>query len=223
MADLPRLREVQAILRREAGPSYLVTLDGNENFRDFASFRAFWEPLAQDRSLAELHRRVVVVEQPVHRDHALDEDAQKVLEGWPDRPPLIIDESDGSLEDLPRAPSWLRRHQSQELQGVVKGIANACLLASRRRSRTQRPDRRGSLHAGAGGALQDLASMAMLGAARRAKRHHYFRGLSLWPQDWQDAAVGRIRFVCSRRRRIGAIEHVHGRLALDSVNSAPFG
>ena len=41
---------------------------------------------------------------------------------WPDRPPLIIDESDGAVGDLPRAPrARLRRHQPQELQRHREG------------------------------------------------------------------------------------------------------
>ena len=54
------------------GADWLVTLDGNENFHDFAAFRAYWEAaLAPSRRCAPLWPRVLVVEQPVHRDHAL--------------------------------------------------------------------------------------------------------------------------------------------------------
>ena len=41
--DLPRLERIVALLGREAGADWLVTLDGNENFRDFETFRTYWE------------------------------------------------------------------------------------------------------------------------------------------------------------------------------------
>src|SRR5439155_17034236 len=93
--DFARLRELGHLLVRETGGECFVTLDGNENFRDLTAFREFWQKAASDPALRELWRRIIVVEQPVHRDRALSDDPGTALRGWPDRPRLIIDESDG--------------------------------------------------------------------------------------------------------------------------------
>ena len=38
--------------------------------------------------------------------------------------------------------------------------------------------------------LQDLAMMALLGIEHVERNgHHYYRGLSMWPADWQDAVL----------------------------------
>src|SRR6185295_3800515 len=136
--DFPRLRELSRLLVRETGAECFVTLDGNENFRDFAVFREFWEKAAGDPALRELWRRILVVEQPVHRDRALEDDPGAALRAWPGRPPLIIDESDGAVGDLPRALALGYAGTSHKnCKGIVKGIANACLLEKRRRDGEQ--------------------------------------------------------------------------------------
>ena len=73
----------------------------------------------------------MVVEQPVHRDQALGDDVAAMLRDWPDRPPLIIDESDGAVGDVPRALDLGYAGASHKnCKGIVKGIANAraCVL-----------------------------------------------------------------------------------------------
>src|SRR5439155_11475152 len=132
--DFARLRELGHLLVRETGGEFFVTLDGNENFRDLTAFREFWQKAASDPALRELWRRIIVVEQPVHRDRALSDDPGAALRGWPDHPRLIIDESDGAVGDLPRALALGYAGTSHKnCKGIVKGIANACLLEKRRR------------------------------------------------------------------------------------------
>ena len=74
--------------------------------------------------------------------------------------------------------------------------------------------------------LQDLAMMALLGISHVERNgHHYYRGLSMFPADWQEAmldgarrslpaARGRLRLPANRRRHA---------CDLGSVNAAPFG
>ncbi len=72
----PRARLSAAAAARPAARArdvgeWHVTLDGNENFHDFAAFREYWELARAEPALRGLWRHVLVVEQPVHRDHAL--------------------------------------------------------------------------------------------------------------------------------------------------------
>ncbi|MCI0540614.1 MAG: hypothetical protein L0Z50_35890, partial [Verrucomicrobiales bacterium] len=132
--DVARLRELSRLLARETAGEFFVTLDGNENFKNFEAFREFWQRAAAHPALRELWRHIMVVEQPVHRDRALSEEAGAALRAWPDRPPLIIDESDGAVGDLPRARALGYAGTSHKnCKGIVKGMANACLLEKRRR------------------------------------------------------------------------------------------
>lgn len=225
--DLPRLQAVQGILRREVAGEGIVTLDGNENFKEFGAFRAFWEALAGDASMGELRRRVVWIEQPVHRSHALDEAVGGVLREWRDRPPLVIDESDGEVTDLPRALALGYGGASHKnCKGVIKGVANACLLAGcRRRGEPGLLTGEDLCNLGPVALLQDLCLMAMLGVPHVERNgHHYFRGLSLWPDSWQNATVlAHPDLYVGDAAGFARLSIVQGRVALGSVNAAPFG
>jgi L-alanine-DL-glutamate epimerase-like enolase superfamily enzyme len=221
--DFARLREVSRLLVRET--ECFVTLDGNENFKNFEAFREFWQKAASDPALRELWQRIIVVEQPVHRDRALSDDP--ALRAWPDRPRLIIDESDGAVGDLPRALALGYAGTSHKnCKGMVKGIANACLLEKRRRN-GERVVLTGEdlCNLGPVALLQDLAMMALLGIEHVERNgHHYYRGLSLWPADWQDTVLASHGDLYTRHRDGFACLHIReGCVALGSVNTAPFG
>jgi hypothetical protein len=225
--DFARLRELNRLLERETGGDFFVTLDGNENFKNFAAFREFWQTESSDSNLRALWQRIIVVEQPVHRDQALSDDAGTGLNSWPDRPPLIIDESDGEPGDLPRALSLGYAGASHKnCKGIVKGIANACLLEKFRRG-GQRVVLTGEdlCNLGPVALLQDLALMALLGIEHVERNgHHYFRGLSLWPDDWQADVLKTHGDLYERHRRgFISLQIRDGRIHLDSINSAPLG
>src|SRR2546422_3467761 len=225
--DFARLRELNRLLMRETAGEYFVTLDGNENFKNFEAFREFWQKAAGEPALRELWRRIIVVEQPVHRDRALSDDPGAALRAWPDRPRLIIDESDAAVGDLPRALALGYAGTSHKnCKGIVKGIANACLLGKRRRD-GERVVLTGEdlCNVGPVALLQDLAMMALLGIEHVERNgHHYYRGLSLWPADWQDTTLAVHGDLYERHRDGFARLHiVEGRVALGSVNTAPFG
>lgn len=225
--DLPRLRDLARLLDRETGGEFFVTVDGNENFEDFTAFRILWERLAAEPALRELSRRTVVVEQPVHRDRALSDDAGAALNQWPDRPPLIIDESDGALGDVPRALEIGYSGASyKNCKGIVKGLANACLLSARRRQ-----GRPGVLtgedlcNLGPVALQQDLAMMALLGIDHVERNgHHYYRGLGMFPRDWLEGTLQSHGDLYKRHADGFAHVRIHeGMMDLTSVNAAPFG
>jgi hypothetical protein len=225
--DFARLRELSRLLERETGGKCFVTLDGNENFKNFETFREFWQKAAAEPALRELWRRIIVVEQPVHRDRALSDDLGPALRAWPDRPPLIIDESDGAVGDLPRALALGYAGTSHKnCKGIVKGIANACLLEKRRRNGDRVVLTGEDLcNLGPVALLQDLAMMSLLGIEHVERNgHHYYRGLSLWPAEWQDSALAAHGDLYARHRDGFACLKIHeGRMVLDSVNKAPLG
>jgi len=225
--DLARLADLARVLDRQTGGQFHVTIDGNENFEDFDAFRIFWERVGAEPRLTEICRRTIVVEQPVHRDRALADEAGDALKRWTDRPPLIIDESDGAIGDVPRALALGYAGASyKNCKGIIKGIANACLLAERR-GQGQAGVLTGEdlCNLGPLAVQQDLAMMAILGIGDVERNgHHYYRGLSMLPADWQEVLLREHSDFYARHA--AAFAHlliVDGKLSLASVNRAPFG
>jgi hypothetical protein len=225
--DLPRLEQMAGVLERETRGDYRVTLDGNENFADIGSFQQFWEAAAAEPSLQNLWRRIVIVEQPVHRDRALGEATGRALREWPSGPAMIVDESDGAVGDVPRALELGYAGASyKSCKGIVKGLANASLLARRRAE-----GRAGELTGedlctlGPFALLQDLAMMALLRIPHVERNgHHYYRGLSMWPSDWQEAMLASHGdLYSSHPAGFAHLKITGGMLSLASVNRAPLG
>ena len=67
--------------------------------------------------------------------------------------------------------------------------------------------------------------MALLGISHVERNgHHYYRGLSMFPADWQAAALGSHGDLYRRHEQGFAVLRIDdGRIALGSVNAAPFG
>ena len=111
-------------------------------------------------------------------------------------------------------------------KGIVKGIANAALLADRRRQGFDAVLTGEDLcNLGPVAMLQDLAVTASLGI-RHVERngHHYYRGLSMFPEDWQKATLA-AHGDLYRQHDAGfaCLRIAQGRIDLRSVVAAPFG
>ncbi|MBL9154305.1 MAG: hypothetical protein JNK37_17580 [Verrucomicrobiales bacterium] len=221
--DGDRLRRLAALLT-ELCPDFRHTLDGNEQYATVAAFRDQWERHRNDAVLREFLSppRLIFVEQPVHRDHALDEAVAGDLAAWPDAPPLIIDESDGAVTAVRRALELGYSGASHKnCKGLVKGIANACLLRSR-----------GAIHSGEDLAnvgpvalLQDLAMMRVLGIGHVERNgHHYFRGLGMYgPEMNRRVLATHGDLYGPMGDGTAALSIREGQIALGSVAAAPFG
>jgi hypothetical protein len=227
--DVARLRQIAVVLDTRASDSYRFTLDGNEQYGSVTQFCEAWSAFADEPSLRGFMPHALFVEQPLHRGVALSDDAARELRAWRDRPPIIIDESDGEAGS---AAAALERGYAgtshKNCKGVFRGIANACLIAHRQR---QQPQRRLVLsgedlaNVGPVALLQDLAVMATLGVEHVERNgHHYFRGLSMLPEDVQ-ALVLEKHGDLYRQQDAGypALDVRGGRIDVDSVVDAPFG
>jgi hypothetical protein len=226
--DRDRLRR---IFREMGNPArdYAFSLDGNEQFHSLAEFRTFWEELLRDTHLQPYFTHLLFVEQPFHRDVALLPAVVGKLKEWPDRPPLIIDESDGEVESLPQALELGYAGTSyKNCKGVFKGLANACLLAQRRREQPAQPailSGEDLVNIGPVALLQDLTACAALGIASVERNgHHYFAGLSMFPLAVQQQIL-KAHFDLYHPTREGwpALRIKEGTIQVDSLLSAPFG
>lgn len=227
--DVERVRQCAEVIERWTGGDYAYTLDGNENFKEVDPLRAFWATLSAEPSLKRFLTRLIFVEQPLHRDVAMNTHVQEAFRQWPDRPPMIVDESDAEVPTARKALDMGYAGTSHKnCKGVIKSIANACLIEHRRR---QHPGRRLILssedlcNVGPIALPQDLCVAASLGIPHVERNgHHYFRGLSVWPDDLQEE-IARAQRDLYRWHEDGFVTPRIdvGRMQIGSVVDAPFG
>ena len=229
-ADVSRLRKITEVITRNCGSDFHATLDGNENFQDMDSFRHFYAELSSDKSLAPLFGRLLMIEQPLHRSVALADEVAMPLQSWADGPGMIIDESDATLQSLPRALELGYIGTSHKnCKGIVKSLANAALLKSRQATRaSSRPfilSGEDLASVGPVSMLQDLAVGAALGITHVERNgHHYFRGLSAFPQEVQDQVLATHPNLYHQHPEGFATLTIHqGQLDLSTINPAPMG
>ncbi len=186
-AAVERLAAIAAVLDRIDAP-YHVTLDGNEQYADVDGALELWRRVLEEPHLARLARSVLFVEQPIRRGNALARDISLLAREIP----VIIDESDNSLEAFPRARTLgYTGVSSKTCKGLYKSLINAARCALwNREERAQRYFMSAEdLTVQAGLALQqDLALVSLLGI-RHVERngHHYVNGMAAAPESEQAA------------------------------------
>jgi L-alanine-DL-glutamate epimerase-like enolase superfamily enzyme len=221
-SDIARLERLTEVLTAQCDSAFYCTLDGNEQFTSMAAFREFYHTMQRLPKLEPLLRSILLLEQPLHRNVALDDSVGESLKTWTDAPPMIIDESDGSLDDLPRALALGYGGVSHKnCKGVVKSLANAALV------KAQDGLLSGEDLASVGpvAMLKDLAMAAALGI-RHVERngHHYFRGLSAFNATTQASVLKHHGDLYGQHEEgFPVLKIAEGVLEIASVNRAPFG
>ncbi len=227
--DRDRLERMAGVLQTECGGDYAFSLDGNESFHDVAAFADYYRDLRSLPALAQFWPRLLYVEQPWHRRVALAPAIGELARAWPDRPPIIIDESDAELASLPTALALGYAGTSHKnCKGVFKSVINAGLLAQRRAAGLPAVLSGEDLgNVGPISTLQDLAAQAALGVTSVERNgHHYFAGLAQFPPALQRHALARHGDLYVRSAAADSwprLDVREGRIALGSVNAAPFG
>ncbi|MHC4995369.1 MAG: hypothetical protein ACYTGQ_09985, partial [Planctomycetota bacterium] len=227
--DTDRLTRIADILGATLGSDFAFTLDGNEQYTEVAPFVELFETLRAAPALRAFMGNLIFVEQPFHRAIALDADTADGLLGWVSRPPIIIDESDGSLGDADLALDFGYAGTSHKnCKGVFKGVANACLMAQRRRENPEGvfiQSAEDLACIGPVAMLQDLAVVAALGIDHAERNgHHYFKGLSMYPDAIQrDVLAAHGDLYTQHANGFATLEIAGGRIGCGSVNRAPLG
>lgn len=223
-----RMKNIAAVLTENC-PTFACTFDGNEFFQDAEAFRQLWQQLNADQTIGPfIERSLLFVEQPIHRDMALGERTEEVFGKWTDRPPMIIDESDGELTSLPRALQCGYNGTSHKnCKGVLKGIANRCLIEHYRRTDSANHYEMSCedlANVGPIALLQDLAVVATLGISHAERNgHHYFAGLSALPIDLQRAMLETHGDLYHQDKLFPTLSISDGQINLTSVVASPFG
>ena len=186
--DLERLQHISSIIDKHATSDFAFSLDGNEQFESVESFRLHWERLISNPKLAEFFGHLLFVEQPLHRNIALNDSVNEGFNKWTNRPPIIIDESDATTESLPEALGLGYAGTSHKnCKGIFKGVANTCLLNARSKNgQISVMSGEDLCNVGPVAVIQDLAMMATLGIKSVERNgHHYMAGLSQFPKTTQ--------------------------------------
>jgi L-alanine-DL-glutamate epimerase-like enolase superfamily enzyme len=175
-ADVSRLVRIAAVLDRL--PWYAVTLDGNEQFETVAAVEDFWRHLGATRSLDRLAAVTLYLEQPLPRTATLATDVSPLDSSLP----LLIDESDATLDAFPLARRCgYRGVSSKSCKGFYKSLLNAARCAQANAVPGPRAFLSGEdLTAQAGLAVQqDLALVGLLGLTHVERNgHHYVDGFA---------------------------------------------
>jgi hypothetical protein len=226
--DLGRLLAVAAVIEKIAPPDFAFSLDGNEQYKNLDDFVALWSAIQTDVRLRRFFSHLLFIEQPLHRSVALDPSVAD-LRKRPELSPMIIDESDAEIDSLPAALALGYAGTSHKnCKGVCKGIANRCLISA---LASDQPNGRLLMsgedlaNTGPVALLQDLAVQAVLGNQSVERNgHHYFCGLKVFPRAWwEPLARAHSDLYTSDTDGWPRVDVKDGKMAIGTVNSAPFG
>jgi len=176
-ADIARLVRIALVL--EPLGEYRITLDGNEQFADMHALDSFHDALRAEPRLARLREATLYVEQPLPRAIALEADVHAFGRSMP----LIIDESDATIDAFPQAHGQgYAGVSSKSCKGFYKSLLNAARCVRWNAGFAALPAfmTGEDLTAQPGIALQqDLALAGLIGLAHVERNgHHYATGFA---------------------------------------------
>ncbi len=226
--DIARLGAIWDVLSRTVDGTFQVSLDANERFATPLDMRDYFSTLLQDMHVQALFDHVIYLEQPLHRDFAFQNLSMALPSGL-ESLPIVMDESDSELTSLSRAlDAGYAGTSHKNCKGIVKGIANACLLARLRKNdpgRTYLLTGEDLASVGPIALLQDMAVSCTLGIKHAERNgHHYFTGLSMYPPEvWADVLAHHSTLYARHEDGFPTLRIQEGRVYTESVMSAPFG
>jgi len=216
-ADVERLASIASVLDRIPEP-YHASLDGNEQYDDFDGVAALWSKMKSAPRLKRLVESIIFFEQPVKRQKALQERVAGIDK------PVIIDESDDSLDAFPRAKALgYRGVSSKTCKGLYKSLLNSARCEQWNR------EKKGSdpfyfmsgedLTIQPGLALQqDLALVSLLGITHVERNgHHYVNGMADLSKEEQDAFLAAHPDLYERSHGAVRVKITDGKLAIESL------
>ena len=210
-ADVQRLAAIASVLDRIADP-YHVSLDGNEQYEDMQGVAALWARMKAEPRLRRLVDSVLFIEQPVKRSRALERKVEGIDK------PVIIDESDDSLDAFPRAKALgYRGVSSKTCKGIYKSLVNRARCATWGDGYFMSGE---DLTIQAGLALQqDTALVSLLGLTHLERNgHHYVNGMAGLPQPEQDAFLAAHPDLYERSQGAVRVRIAEGMLSVGSLD-----
>jgi len=226
--DLARLRQIASIAQTARGTEYGVTLDGNEQYGRAEDFDRLVDAIQSDERLETFWRSVIAIEQPLERSIALDENHTQGVRELSQSKPVIIDESDATLESYPRAIELgYRGVSSKNCKGPIKSLLNAGLTwwANERGTRNNYLMTGEDLcTVGVIPVQADLCLVATLGLSHVERNgHHYHAGISYLPMAEQRAALDAHPDLYARHNNLVGPRIVDGIFEIGTLQCVGFG
>jgi len=186
-SDIHRLTSIAEVLDRMSR-DYFITLDGNEQYQEIQEVEELWRRIAHTPTLEQFTRSILLIEQPLNRRFALDQDVSRMSKICP----VIIDESDCDLDAFPRAKYLgYRGVSSKQCKGLYKSIINMarCTLWNGKANEDRYIMSGEDLTLQPGLAVQqDLALASLIGLTHLERNgHHYVKGMADLPEEEQRA------------------------------------
>ncbi|MCC7495519.1 MAG: hypothetical protein IT204_24425 [Fimbriimonadaceae bacterium] len=180
--DLDRLRTIARLIDLHVPARCVVSLDGNEQYQSLGQLAVLLTAIQADPALQRLWAGIEYVEQPLTRDRALAPALLADLPAISALKPVIVDESDDSLETFPRAIELGYRGISvKNCKGVSKALLNTALAAwhnAQRRESRYFLTGEDLMNTAVVPVQQDLCTAMSLGLSHVERNgHHYVRGL----------------------------------------------
>ncbi|HEX9395202.1 MAG TPA: enolase C-terminal domain-like protein [Burkholderiales bacterium] len=221
-ADVERLSAIAAVLDRIPEP-YRASLDGNEQFEDAASVLDLLQKVSGEKRLKRLSSSILFIEQPIKRQNALASSVKALAK----EKPVIIDESDDSLDAFPRARRLgYTGVSSKTCKGLYKSLLNAtrCKLWNREEGAERYFMTGEDLTNQAGLALQqDLALVSLLGLKHVERNgHHYVNGMAGLPEKEQEDFVSNHPDLYERSHGAVRLKIAKGTIATKSLDCPGF-
>ena len=226
--DMERLCVIATLLQKHCGDQYGTTLDGNEQYANAEDFDGLIEAIRSEPALKTFWSNVIAVEQPLERGIALNAEHTAGIRELSRTKPVIIDESDGTLDSYSQAIELgYRGVSSKSCKGAVKSLLNAGL--------TWWHNERGQTHdfimtgedlctVGIVPVQTDLCLVATLGLQHIERNgHHYHRGLSYLPRQQQAAALVAHGDLYAEQHGLVAPQLVDGQFQIRSLQCEGFG
>ena len=226
--DLERLTRLARLLESHLGRDYRLTLDGNEQYKRAEDFEGLIAGIRARRELATLWENVLVIEQPFDRAIALAAGQVGELRELSRSKPVIIDESDGTLDAYRQAIDLgYRGVSSKNCKGAIRSLLNAGLTWLRNdRGRLDDYTMTGEDLCSVGiiPTQSDLCLAATLGLQHVERNgHHYHPGLSYLPESERRAALAAHGDFYAEEHGIVGPNIVDGRLRIASLHCVGFG
>jgi hypothetical protein len=215
--DVERLSAIAGVL--DGIPdAYHATLDGNEQYENVDDVLELWRAVKAQPRLKRLGSSVVFVEQPIKRQTALAADISVLSK----EKPVIIDESDDSLDAFPRAKALgYRGVSSKTCKGLYKSLINGARCAAWGNGFFMSGE---DLTLQAGIAVQqDLALVSVLGLKHVERNgHHYVNGMAGLPAAEQERFLNAHQDLYERSHGAARLRIEKGMIRLKSLHCPGF-
>ena len=226
--DLERLTRMAHLLESHLGADYRLTLDGNEQYKRAEDFEELVGEIRARPDLATLWENVLAIEQPFDRAIALSAGHTGGLRDLSRAKPVIIDESDGTMDAYPAAIELgYRGVSSKNCKGAIRSLLNAGLTwlhNGRGRQNLLLMTGEDLCTVGIVPVQSDLCLAAALGLQHVERNgHHYHPGLRYLPEAERRAALAAHGDFYVEEHGITGPAIRDGRLNIGSLQCAGFG